>query len=97
MMAVVNTVTEAAPLLALVSCSAHSGLWPLSAPEYFYPWPAQPDPGQCTSRGRKLGKGERGERGERFPRVMRGEGGREGGGGGEILLNIAPTLRMVTC
>ena len=87
--------TEAAPLLALVSSSAHSGLWPLSAPEYFYPWPAQPDPAQCTSRGGKLGKGERGERGEIPPGNERG-GGREGGGG-EILLNIAPSLRMVTC
>ena len=79
MMVVVNTETEAAAASLssqpLVSASAHTGLWSLCAPEYFYPNSARPGQPRLTplhQGERKLGKGERGER---FPRVMRGRRG----------------------
>ena len=79
MMVVVNTKTEAAAASLssqpLVSASAHTGLWSLCAPEYFYPNSARPGQPRLTplhQGERKLGKGERGER---FPRVMRGRRG----------------------
>ena len=96
MVAVVNTVTEAAAasLLSRPRLTPDSGLSPLRS--ISIPTPAAlASPGwrQCT-RGKKAG--ERRERGEIPPGNERG-GGEEGGGGGEIVLNIAPSWRMVTC